>query len=181
MKSRNSCIPSVVVLSGLAILALASSAGAGQGIFEPQSTCTGNNCSSLTLYGTYEANDGDDADCFLAQLWTSGDECVRIHMQQQWGQSPDAAMVLTCPGGGVWRDDDSGGGTKPLIKAETFGPGWCTLQVCDYGGAFGNGSDFRVRYGRYNLGNRNCSNPTRPTALPFMVDGTAAVKTKLSE
>jgi len=44
-------------------------------------------------------------------------------------------MALTCPDGGMWRDDDSGGGMKPLIKAETSTAGWCTLQVCGWAAA----------------------------------------------
>lgn len=145
----------------IALLASASVAGAGQGILDPRNTCTANNCGSVILRGAYDVSANGDADCFQTQIYTSGDECVRLHVV---AQDDDLALVLACPGGSVWRDDDSGGGVKPLIKAETFTPGWCTVQVCHFDGA-GQHADFRLRYGRYDLGNRNCEEPT-----PSLID-----------
>lgn len=164
MKSKTYGNRTALLLAALALVVLASAAGAGQGITEPQSSCTSSNCQSLSLWGTYEVDSSGVSDCFQVQLYSMGDECVRVHVLRQLGTDTDATMVLACPGGRVWQDDDSGGGFKPLIKAETERAGWCTLQVCGWVATPDTFSDFLLRYGRYQLGNPNCANPTVPLA-----------------
>ncbi len=157
---------------GLALFVVASAAYAGQGIYDVRGTCRGNNCQSILLNGSYDVDDRSDADCFSVQLYTAGSECVRLQVSHAWDTDPDPnnttdpAMTFSCPDGSIWRDDDSGAGVKPLIKAETSGAGWCTVQVCDYRGA-GYDADFRLRYGRYVSGNPNCNNPTPALGQPF--------------
>lgn len=155
-----------IVLSALAMLTLAGAATAGQGIFDVKDACTGASCRSLMLNGIYDVSEDGHADCFQAQLWTAGNECVRLFVNRQ---SIDLEMVFTCPDGSVWRDDDSGGRQRPLIKADTLTAGWCTVQVCHWVGA-GQEADFTLKYGRYPSGNRNCSNPTPPLG-DFSVNG----------
>lgn len=150
----------------LAALVLAPMAAwAGQGIMDPSaSTCSATNCQGITLIGVYDVSldQGDTvADCFRTQVYTAGDECVRLDVDQE---QQDLELVLVCPDGTVWRndDDDDRNDLRPLIKAETRTKGWCAVQVCHYAGQGEGMSQFRLRYGRYRLGNRNCAGRTQP-------------------
>lgn len=181
-----------IVGAGLLLFVSASTSHAGQGIYDPFNTCTGLNCHSTTIYGVYDVDDRGAADCFTVQLYTAGAECVRLHLTQAWNTDPsedstlDPAMTFVCPDGTVWKDDDSGSGSKPLIKAKTSTAGYCTLQVCDYRGGSGywlgnlwvitGGSDaeFQLRYGRYDVDNRNCEDPTPESSGSFVSSPLAA-------
>ena len=150
-------IPFVVIFSTFALLAMASVAMAGQGLHV-------NKNQRVMLRGTYSYSPEGYADCFQAQVLTeSNHECVRLQVLQR--PDTDLEMVLTCPGGETWRDDDSGGAARPLIKAQTSTKGWCTVQVCHWAGTGPSKADFVMAYGRYDLDHPACANLT-PTLEP---------------
>lgn len=147
----------------LAFSPMSKTAFAGAQFFDPVNTCTGINCTNATYRGTFEVLIGGQQP-FVAQIFAMPSECVRIEVTEQ---QTNLEMVLISPSGTIWRDDDSGQGFEPLIKAATAGgpDGWYTLQVSHFGGNAPFGSyDFTLRYGRYNSGNPNCAGPTTPQA-----------------
>jgi len=132
---------------------------AGSLLYDPPNTCTTINCSSQILNGTYHSDALGDRDPFILQIYSLGDECVRLDVT---AQTSDLEMVLISPTGRIWRNDDrSLSAFRPLIKAITDINGWYTLQVSHSVGADVI-ADFTLRYGRYNSGNPNCSSVTFP-------------------
>jgi hypothetical protein len=132
---------------------------AGSLVYDPPNTCTSNNCSSQSILGTYHSDSLGDRDPFILQIYSGGDECVRLDITYA---THDLEMVLISPTGRIWRNDDRNSSVgRPLIKAITDINGWYTLQVSHYNGA-NVIADFTLRYGRYDLGNPNCFSPTNP-------------------
>jgi hypothetical protein len=145
----------LIVLSLLPVTALAGSL-----IYDPYNTCTSINCSSQSIHGTYHSDSLGDRDPFILQIYSFGDECVRLDVTNE---THDLEMVLISPTGRIWRNDDRAypDNRRPLIKAITDVSGWYTLQISHYTGADVI-ADFTLRYGRYNAGNPNCSSVTPP-------------------
>ncbi len=143
-----------VMLSLIPMTALAGSL-----MFDTLNTCTSTNCSSQSLHGTYHSDAAGDRDPFILQIYSFGDECVRLDVT---AEDYDLEMVLISPTGRIWRNDERSPGVhRPLIKAITDINGWYTLQVSHFAGADVI-ADFTLRYGRYDLGNPNCSSVTPP-------------------
>jgi len=139
---------------------------AGSLVFDPFNTCTSINCSSQSIHGTYHSDALGDRDPFILQIYSFGDECVRLDVTNATdavtGLPQDLEMVLISPTGRIWRNDDrSASDFRPLIRAITDINGWYTLQVSHFAGADVI-ADFTLRYGRYNSGNPNCSPVTPP-------------------
>jgi hypothetical protein len=132
---------------------------AGSLVFDPFNTCTGTNCSSQIINGTYHADASGDADPFILQVYSQGNECVRLDVI---AEDSNLEMVLVSPAGRVWRNNDrNASNPRPLIKAISDVSGWYTLQVSQFNGAAVI-SDFTLRYGRYDINNPNCFNETPP-------------------
>jgi len=151
----------LILLCHLPVTALAGSL-----MFDPFDTCTGINCSSQSIHGTYHSDALSDRDPFILQIYSFGDECVRLDVTSAidtvTGLPQDLEMVLISPTGRIWRNDDrSASNSRPLIRAITDINGWYTLQVSHSTGADVI-ADFTLRYGRYNSGNPNCSPVTPP-------------------
>jgi hypothetical protein len=143
----------LVALSLIPITAIAGSL-----VYDPSNTCTSINCSSQSIHGTYHSDAAHDRDPFILQIYSSGDECVRLDVT---AETRDLEMVLISPTGRIWRNDDIFDDPRPLIEAITDINGWYTLQVSHFNGADVI-ADFTLRYGRYDLGNPNCSSVTPP-------------------
>jgi hypothetical protein len=156
MKRLTFALKTALVLAPVLGLALvAQKASAGSLIYDPGADiCTGLNCNSSAIFGTYQRDQANNAAPFTVQIFSSGNECVRVH---GLAQATDLEAVLIAPNGQVWRDDDGGGSLRPLIRANTPSGvrGWYTLQISGYSGTQAR-SDFQLAYGRYNLGNPNC-------------------------
>ena len=157
------------VLTVLSLVLVAAVVWAGALIHDSfVSTCTTLNCSSESIRGTYILDGGGRAIPWTAQLFSNGGECVRVQVTEE---GTDLETVLVSPNGTTWRNDDGGGaGTVggacflcPLIKANTPAGinGWYTVSVSHFAGN-GVTANFLLRYGRYPLGNPNCSGATVP-------------------
>ena len=135
---------------------------AGARLTDLQNSCTTLNCNSLTITSTYGHDQFSNADPAVFQVFTAGNECVRIAVTSQ---GTDLEATLTCPSGATWQDDDGNGSLRPLIKAITpAARGWCTLTFSHFTGE-GAANDFTFTYGRYPANNINCASATPPIRL----------------
>jgi hypothetical protein len=79
----------------------------------------------------------------------------------------DLETVAIAPNGTVYRNDDGGGGGRPLnpvVKiASAPNNGWYTVRIGQFAGTAVD-ANFTVAYGRYNAGNPNCAAATVPTS-----------------
>ena len=132
---------------------LADSAWAGSKIFSSGSTV-------MTVNGTLETNASQNRDPFVAQVFTTGAECLRIAVVSQ-GQDLEATLIS--PTGRIWQDDDSGGSNRPLIRAITDVRGWYPLTMSQWAGASVN-SDFTMTVQRAAANSTLCSPATTPRA-----------------
>lgn len=134
----------------------ASPAWANIQLFDPLSTTTGINSNSQLFQGVYERNSNNTQSIpFTIQVYSAGGECLRLDVTSQ---PSDLEMVVVSPNGTVWRNDDFNG-LLPVVRALTTVNGWYTVHISHFSGSTGAGV-FVLRYGRYNSGNPNCSNPT---------------------
>lgn len=166
MKRYAATLKTVLLLTSTLGLSLAAQeAWAGPQVFDfGPDTCTTLNCNSLPINGTYQREGTNNANPFILQIFSTGGECVRV---EGLSQAVDLEATLVAPNGTVWRDDDGGNGTLPLIKAitPTGVRGWYTLQIAHFAGT-GSYSDFSLAYGRYTSNNVNCATPTVPSLAP---------------
>lgn len=117
---------------------------------------------SLTLNGTTETTSNGNVDPFVIETFSAGNECLRIAVTSQ---PVDLEATLVSPDGRVWRDDDSGGSLRPLIKAITVKRGWHILRLSHFTGNAVN-ADFTVEIQRVASSNSLCGSPT-PPAISF--------------
>ena len=144
-----------------AVGALASThAGASTNMFDPSvASTTKIDGSEIVLNGTLHDTNG------LTMPWTTSvyaqpGECMRLFVDSV---NFDPKLTVIAPNGEVFRDDDSGGSLRPLVKiASTPVQGWYTVQVAQFAGAPQADTDFVLKYGRFTAGNPNCANPTVP-------------------
>lgn len=148
-------------------------ANAGSTMWVPPSTCTTINCGSMRLNANVQSSNSltpNGIEPFLVQLMSTPSTCTRFDVTSQ---TTDMEIVVTAPDGTVWRNDDRAPGNLfPLvvIPANTSNAGWYSVQVSRYNGVppvSGSHFDAQLEYGRYDVGNPNCANPTSP----FMVGG----------
>jgi len=146
-------------------VSLAIPVSAGAQLVDFVSTCTTINCNSLTFTGNFRHDDANRPIPFRTEIFVNGPgSCVRLEVTSPttFGAN-DMEAVLVSPTGQIWRNDDSGVGSAPLIVATGSVAGWYNLIVSHFAGS-GAATNFVMRYGQYDLPNTNCSNPTPPTA-----------------
>ena len=80
---------------------------------------------------TVETNAFNNRDPFVAQIFSSGAECLRVAVVSQ---GTDLEATLVSPSGRVWQDDDSNGSLRPLAKAITDVRGWYPLVLSHFAG-----------------------------------------------
>lgn len=98
---------------------------------------------------------------WTGQFFSAGNECVRIEVISTQPANRDLTMHFVGPDLSVWTDDDSGVDFLPRIEANTLSPGRHTVVVGLFAPTLtNNNTRFRLSFGRYPLGNPNCSNPT---------------------
>lgn len=147
----------VLSAAGLALVLPANGAFAGSKIFSSGSTV-------LVVNGSVETNANGNRDPFIAQVFSAGGgECLRIAVTSQ---GADLEAVLVSPSGAVWRDDDSGGSNRPLIRAVTDTRGWYLLSISQAAGAAVN-ADFTMTVQRATAGSRSplCSGAAPPLGV----------------
>lgn len=135
---------------GLALPAQKSWAGAKIFDFSGNTTATRFN-------GTVETNATNNRDPFVAQIFTSGSECLRIAVVSQ---GTDLEATLVSPSGRVWQDDDSNGSLRPRISAITDVRGWYPLVLYHWAGSSVN-ADFTLDITRLSSG--SCFPATPPS------------------
>ena len=113
------------------------------------------------ISGTYEGDNNNNSDPFVVQIFSSGDECVRLEMVFQ---TADMEMTLISPTGTIWQNDDGDVDTYPLLKVITNVRGWYPLVVSHYSGD-SIMSDFDLQYGRFPSSSSQCNDPTPPLGL----------------
>jgi hypothetical protein len=111
--------------------------------------------------GSVETNVNSNRDPWVAQVFSSGNECLRIAVVSQ---GADLEATLISPSGRVWQDDDSNGSLRPLIKAITDVRGWYPLTLSHFAGAVTN-ADFSMDITRLPSNSASCQPPTAPRVL----------------
>ena len=117
---------------------------------------------SITFNGTTETTANGNVDPFNVELFSAGNECLRIAVT---AQGADLEATLVSPDGLTWRDDDGNGSLRPLIKAITTVRGWHILRLSHFAGEAVN-ADFTVNIARLASGDASCGGATQP-AITF--------------
>jgi hypothetical protein len=117
---------------------------------------------SITFNGTTETTVNGNVDPFNVELFSAGNECLRILVT---AQGTDLEATLVAPDGRTWQDDDSGGSLRPFIKAITTTRGWHILRLSSFSGAAVN-ADFTVLVSRLPSTSTLCA-PATGVAVPF--------------
>jgi hypothetical protein len=116
--------------------------------------------SGLTrVNGSIEFNANQNRDPFVAQVFSSGGECLRIAVV---AQGADLEATLVSPSGRVWQDDDSNGSLRPRLHAVTDVRGWYPLALSHFAGTAVN-ADFSMDIQR--LPTASCNPVTPPARL----------------
>lgn len=139
-----------------AVLAMNGPASAGPKLFAYSG-------SGITFNGTTETTANGNVDPFVVELFSSGNECLRVAVT---AQGTDLEATLVAPDGRTWRDDDGNGSLRPLVKAITTKRGWHILRLSRFDGGAVN-ADFTVTVHRLASTHAACNPPTSPvtTAL----------------
>jgi hypothetical protein len=130
-------------------------------LFDPTvSTSNTINATAVRLDATIFASNATAP--FIINLYAERGECLRVDVTTQ---PADLEMVVVAPEGGVYRNDDRVGDTKPLVQvASAPVTGWYTVHLSHFSGATIEG-DLTFMYGRYSAGNANCAQATTPLSL----------------
>ena len=151
---------SIVSRKGLSIVALflglalpTGESWAGAKLFD-----SGGNTTATRFNGSVETNTNNNRDPFVAQIFTSGAECLRIAVVSQ---GTDLEATLVSPSGRVWQDDDSNGLNRPLLKARTDVRGWYPLVLSHFAGSSVN-ADFPLDITRLPSTSSLCAPATGP-------------------
>ena len=139
---------------GLAGMALSQGAWAGPKLFTSGTAV-------LTVNGSTETTANGNPDPFLAEVFSSGRECLRIAVT---AQGADLKATLLSPAGTVWQDDDGNGANRPLLKAVTTVRGWYPLSIAHFAGSAVN-ADFTMTVQRAVSGSSLCGAPTQPRSV----------------
>ena len=137
----------VMLLTSAAMAGTATSALAGGKIQAIGTT---------VVHGAVEFNANQNRDPWVAQVFSAGNECLRLAVT---AQGADLEATLISPSGQVWQDDDSNGSLRPLIKARTTVRGWYPLTIHSWNGSLIN-IDFSLQIQRLATTNAACNPPT---------------------
>ncbi|PON19139.1 hypothetical protein C2W62_04275 [Candidatus Entotheonella serta] len=163
---------SVSIMGAVMVVLLSlSMVSAGTSIFDNTvSDCSTDNCSSLTLAGSVFTINDIEVRSWVVNLFSDIGQCMRFEVL---AQDTDLEMVVVAPNGQVFRDDDSAGDRRPLVKiASALNVGWYTVQVSSFDGmppalAI---SNFVFSHGVYTPGNANCASATSPLSIDGLDD-----------
>lgn len=116
---------------------------------------------TFRVNGLVGDSSNQNRDPFVVQLFSAGNECLRI---AGISQGADLEATLTSPTGRVWQDDDGNGLQRPLIKAITDVRGWYTFQVSHFSTSVVN-VDFSVDLLRTSSTSSLCTPATGPSVF----------------
>ena len=151
-------LTSTTLLAGLLSVANASATNLFNPVVSSTTTIDGN---SVALNGTLNDTNGNSQP-WTAELYAAANQCLRLFVTST---AFDAKITVVAPNGSVYRDDDSGGSLRPLVRiASAPVTGWYTVQVAHYAGLPQN-ANFTLLYGTYTPGNINCAGGTSPLAI----------------
>jgi hypothetical protein len=159
------------LLAGLvcgATLAASSSAFAGPKLFAYFN-------SSFTANGTTETTTAGNVDPFNVEVFAGANECLRIAVT---AQGTDLEATLVAPDGRTWRDDDSNGSLRPLVKAITTTRGWHILRLSHYSASAVN-ADFTFQVMRLPATSSLCAGATTPVSTLSLNSVKPQVKTEV--
>jgi len=130
----------------------------------PENTCPTVNCLASRFNGYISNDDCGAPRCmipFTLDVWGQEGACLRVDIGAA-NNAADLVMVLVSPSGVVWRNDNrSANDLRPLIKVDPVPEhGFYTLIISS--AMTVRGTSFPIRYGNWNSGNVNCTNPTPP-------------------
>jgi hypothetical protein len=159
-KEKNTMKTSVISRKGLSLAALflglalpVQESWAGAKLFDSNA-----DSAATRFNGSVETTVNNNRDPFVAQIFSSGAECLRVAVVSQ---GTDLEATLVSPTGRVWQDDDSNGSTRPLLKALTDVRGWYPLVLSHYAGSSVN-ADFTIDITRLPSTSALCSPVTAP-------------------
>ena len=144
----------------LTALIAVSTPAAASNMWDPSvSTCSTINCSSVQIDATI-LRSGAAVAPWVGEIYARGGECLRLDIIDVI-PSADLELVVVASNGTVYRNDNRNSTIdRPLVKiGNTPVGGWYSVSVLPAGGAVIQ-ADFTLVYGRYNVGNPNCSSPT---------------------
>ena len=154
---------SIISRKGLALAALvlglalpAQESWAGAKLFDNST-----DSAATRFNGSVETTVNNNRDPFVAQVFSSGAECLRIAVVSQ---GTDLEATLVSPTGRVWQDDDSNGLNRPLLKALTDVRGWYPLVLSHFAGSPVN-ADFTIDITRLPSTSSLCAPATAPRIL----------------
>ena len=119
------------------------------------------NLNTQKIRGQYVVAQSGNSQPFFIQVFADVGECMRVDVETQQG---DLELVVVSPNGTVWRNDDRDGALdrRPLVKIPfTTAKGFYTVQVSAFDGGLET-LEFRLKYGRFNVGSENCAGGTPP-------------------
>ena len=115
--------------------------------------------SNATISGT-TFGFGPSAMPWTAEIFATPGQCLRLAVLSQ---STDLEATVVAPNGTVFRDDDSGPGTQPLVKINsTPNNGWYTVSINNFAGAAVS-SNFSLQIQRLALNSASCLPATAPS------------------
>ncbi|MFO1036430.1 MAG: hypothetical protein U1E45_06270 [Geminicoccaceae bacterium] len=144
------------------VLASAVVAAAGLAMAAPASaTNLLGSTSSATISGT-TFGFGPSAMPWTAEVYSGAGGCLRIAVTSQ---ATDLKATVVAPNGTVYRDDDSGGSLRPLVKINnTPNNGWYTLSINNFSGAAVS-ANFTVTLQRLAANSASCLPATGPLLI----------------
>jgi hypothetical protein len=138
-------------------------------LFDPSfASCTGTNCSSITIGGVVNAFGGQPKP-WTAEFRATAGRCLRLDVLTQ---GADLEIVAVAPDGSVYRNDDTVG-LLPQVRINPTNSGFYTVQIAQYAGSVTETS-FTLAFGQYNLGNPNCLGATTPERRAVVTTKTRA-------
>lgn|SRR6185295_16597161 len=159
-----SLVSRLAFAAALLTLLFAPAMGSATELFDNTlSSCSTDNCSSLTLPGTI-LSFGPSAAVFTVDVFAASGECMRLDLSTMPASPIDLELVVVAPNGSVFRNDDRAGASdrRPLVKiGSTPNNGWYTVHIAQFNGS-PISANFTLLYGRYSAGNHNCASPTAP-------------------
>lgn len=165
----NNLICSVILISIMMFSFLSSVSAASLFADPSRSKCTTPNCEAAIIDKAVILSEQAVAGIASTTPWTgqfysSGNECVRVEVLESSPPDRDLTMHLVGPDLSVFTDDDSGVNLYPSIQANTQTPGRYTVVVGLFAPTVINDNTrFKLSYGRYPIGNPNCSSPALST------------------